>query len=140
MTISAQVYDPASMRQQAETELNRRLQAAAGDGQIIASSVNVSQPQPLGDSDASGYAIIAQASAQRAVDQAALDALSSDSSGASVDSTAAKARAITGVADVEIERNNGWLWSSMPLLSSRIAIEVEHAPTATQVQAAPTGP
>ncbi len=140
MTISAQVYDPASMRQQAETELNRRLQAAAGDGQIIASSVNVSQPQPLGSSDASGYAIVAQASAQRVVDQAALDALSSDSSGASVDSTAAKARAITGVADVEIERNNGWLWSSMPLLSSRIAIEVEHAPTATQVQAAPTGP
>ncbi|MCO5177252.1 MAG: baseplate J/gp47 family protein, partial [Thermomicrobiales bacterium] len=140
MAISAQVFDPAAMQQQAEAEVTRRLESAAADSQIVANSLSISAPQPLGDDDNSGYTIVAQANAQHVVDQIALDRLSSATNGTSVDATAAKAHEIGGVADVHIERSNSWLWSDMPLLSSRISIEVEHAPTATQVEAAPTGP
>lgn len=140
LPVTAQIFDPEAMRAQAADEVTRRLSASAGDGELLDGSVEVSEPQPNGESVADGFTISAQARVERPVDRSALDAIRDRAGGADVSDVVAEARQIHGVEAASVDRHNSWLWSGMPLLTSRITIEVQGVQTTVPAEAAPAGP
>ena len=140
LLVTAQIFDPEAMRAQAAEEVTRRLSASAGDGEILDGSIEVGEPQPLGESAADGFTITAQAHVERPVDRAALDALRERAGGADVSDVVAEARQVHGVEAASVDRHNSWLWTGMPLLMSRITIEVQGAQTTVPAEATPAGP
>lgn len=140
LPVSAQVFDPEAMRTAAVAEVENRLRGATGDGQIVAGSVEVDDPRPLGASVEDGFFISARADVERPVDREALDSLRDDAAGEDLGSIVTAASQVDGVDDVTVERHYGWLWPDMPLLASRISIEVRSDQATLPAEAAPAGP
>ncbi len=140
LPLSAQIFDPQALRDRAIEEVTRRLAGSTGDGQVVAGSVAVSEPQPLGATAAAGYEVRARAEIERPIDPQALDALRDGASGANVADIVSEAISVAGVASAAVDRRYSWLWGDMPLLTSRITIEVNRAETTLPAEATPAGP
>lgn len=139
MPASAQVFDPAAMRAQAGQEVERRLTASAIDGDVVEGSLQVADPTPLGPTPADGFTIAASARLARPVDDTALAELRADAAGADVADIASRAGDLQGVDTVSVHQRNAWLWHGMPLLTSRITIEVLGGQTTVSAKDAPAG-
>lgn len=128
MTVSGEVFDPSEWHTDARREAEARLQSRIGVGQeLIAGSVELSEPEGIPGAGDSAYTVRASARVRSEIDRDRLDALRPELAGGSPESAIARFRQIDGVDGVSIEQRNDWLTSSLPRMTSRITIEVVDA-------------
>lgn len=139
LPVSGQVFDPEAMKTQATAEATRRLSDLAGDAKIVAGSIVVGASQPLGATAGDGFSVTATAQAAQPIDGSTLDALRADASGKRVSDITSAAKQIPGVQTAEVDRRYSGFWGRMPLLRSRIMIEVQGAETTVPTETTPTG-
>lgn len=128
MSVSGQAFNPEEWHQQARKDVESRMQALVGKGQLlIDGSVAVADPAEVPGAGGTAYIVGASARVRSAIDMERLDATRVELRGQSADDAVARIQQIEGVQAVSVEQDNDWLWKNLPQLTSRITIEVVDA-------------
>jgi hypothetical protein len=126
-SISASTFSLAGVHEQAQAAVVERLRDQVDRAaELLPESVSVGEPAPM-DGTATAFTIRAAARTQAILSQTELDELARSLSGKGRAEAMDHILQVGGVDTAVIETANGWLWSRLPRLASRITIEVSSA-------------
>jgi hypothetical protein len=142
VALSGAAYNAAELHAAAREALNSELTGLAPSGEVlIADSVDIGQPQPLGSAAPPTFMLNGTAATRAVISPEQLEEARAELVGADAQRAGEVVATLPGVASSQVEVGPGWLpFGRKPRLESRVTIEVIDEPSQPASTSQPTGP